>query len=90
MCDKLHSEIFKASIYLNLDYGIQLMKTPNSVSQKIGILHKISLKKIYFNTEISAFLKVCSCICTRYLVVAWHGVDDPGVLLRCNGSPGFL
>ena len=48
MCDKLHSEIFKASIYLNLDYGIQLMKTPNSVSQKIGILHKISLKKIYF------------------------------------------
>ncbi len=36
------SEIFQAFIYCNFDdYGLQIMKTPNSVSQKIKILRKI-------------------------------------------------
>ncbi len=38
------SEIFQAFI-LN-DYGLQIMKTQNSVSQKIRILHKINKKNI--------------------------------------------
>ncbi len=37
------SEIFQAFISWNFDdYGLQMMKTPNSVSQKILILHKIN------------------------------------------------
>ncbi len=39
------SEIFQAFNSWNLDdYGLQIMKTHNSVSQKIGILHKINTK----------------------------------------------
>ncbi len=37
------SEIFLAFISWNFDdYGLQIMKTQNSVSQKIRILHKIN------------------------------------------------
>ncbi len=42
------SEIFQAFISLNLDdYGLQVMKTQNSVSQNILILHKINKKRIF-------------------------------------------
>lgn len=42
------------------------MKTPNSVAQKIRILHKTNKKK-YFSYRMPAFWKPCSCICTEYL-----------------------
>ncbi len=50
--DSLHmSEIFQAFISWNFDdYGLQIMKTPNSVSQKIIILHKI-IKQGYFKQK---------------------------------------
>ncbi len=39
----LFCEIFQAFISWNVyDYGLQIMKTQNSVSQKIWILHKIN------------------------------------------------
>ena len=42
----MQSEIFQAFICYNFDdYGLQLMKTPNSKSQKIRILHEINKKK---------------------------------------------
>ncbi len=42
------SEIFQAFISWNFyDYGLQIMKTPNSVSQKIRILHKMNKKMIF-------------------------------------------
>ncbi len=42
------SEIFQAFISWNFyDYGLQIMKTPNSVSQKIRILHKMNKKRIF-------------------------------------------
>ncbi len=48
------SEIFQAFISLNLDfYGLQLMKTQNSVSQKIRILYNIN-KKGYFKQKCQA------------------------------------
>ncbi len=40
------SEIFQAFISWTFDYGLQIMKTQNSVSQKIRILHKINKKRI--------------------------------------------
>ncbi len=63
-----HSEIFQAFVSWNFDdYGLQIMKTKNSVSQRITILHKVNKKRI-FETEISGFWKVCSFLCTQYLV----------------------
>ncbi len=45
------SEIFQAFISWNVDdYGLQIMKTQSSVSQKIIILHKIN-KKGYFKQK---------------------------------------
>ncbi len=42
------SEIFQAFISWNFDdFGLQKMKTLNSVSQKIRILHKINKKRIF-------------------------------------------
>ncbi len=42
------SEIFQAFIAWNLDdYGLQILKTQNSVSQKIWILHTINKKRIF-------------------------------------------
>ena len=50
----MQSEIFQAFICYNFDdYGLQLMKTPNSKSQKIRILHEINKKRI-LNTEMLA------------------------------------
>ncbi len=39
-------KLFQAFFYFD-DYGLQIMKTPNSVSQKIRVLNKIT-KKGYF------------------------------------------
>ncbi len=51
-------------IYLFYDYGLQIMKTQNSVSQKIRILHKINKKFFFFTKNVR---KVCSFLCTQYL-----------------------
>ncbi len=49
------SEIFRAFISWNFDdYGLQIMRTQNSMSPKIRILHKIN-KKMIFSTEMSGF-----------------------------------
>ncbi len=62
-----HREIFQAFISWHLDdYGLQIMKTQNSVSQKIRILHKIN-KKAYFKQKCQAS-ENCSFLCTQYLV----------------------
>ncbi len=47
--DSLHIEWNISSLYfLNFDdYGLQIMKTQNSVSQKIRILHKINKNRIF-------------------------------------------
>ena len=42
----MQSEIFQAFMCYNFeDYGLQFMKTQNSKSQKIRILHEINKKK---------------------------------------------
>ncbi len=52
--DSLHIEIFQAIISWTFDdYGLQIMKTQNSVFQKIRILHKIN-KKGYFKQKCQA------------------------------------
>ena len=51
------------------DHGIQLMKTPNSQSQKIRILNEINKTRIA-NRTILDLWKVEACICTQYLVWA--------------------
>ncbi len=44
----INSEIFQAFTSWNFDdYGLQIMKTQNSVSQKIRILHKINKIRIF-------------------------------------------
>ncbi len=52
---KLHTEWNISSLYFLIffDYGLQRMKTQNSVSQKIRILHKIN-KKVYFKQKYQA------------------------------------
>ncbi len=63
------------------------MKTPNSVSQKIRILHKINKKSDV------RLLKVRSFLCTQYLVgfcmnycinSAWREDNQSVALFRCN------
>jgi len=52
----MQSEIFQAFIGCNFDdYGPQLMKSPNSKSQKVRILHEINLKRI-LNTEMKSII----------------------------------
>ncbi len=73
------------------------MKTQNSVSQKIRILHKIN-KKGYFKQKCQASEKYVhfyalntwlGLLCMNYCInAAWHGGDQSVALLRCNGSPG--
>ncbi len=53
-----HTDIFQVFISVNFDKW-QLMKTPNSVSQKIGILLKTNTKKGFL--EILANWKVWAC-----------------------------
>ncbi len=74
------------------DYGLQIMKTQNSVSQKIWILHKIN-KKGYFKqkyqaSEWSMFISMQSILgwasfCMNYCInVAWHETIS---LWHCSG-----
>ncbi len=79
------------------DYGLQIMKTQNSVSQKIWILHKIN-KKGYFKHKyqvsekyvhfyaINTWLGLLLHELLHQCGVAWD--NQPVALLRCNGSPG--
>ncbi len=68
------------------------MKTQNSVSQKIGILHKINKKDILNKCHVSEnmFISMHSILgrgsfCMNYCInAAWHGGDQPVALLRCN------
>ncbi len=53
------TDIFQVFIYFNFDYNCQLMRTPNSVSQKIRILLKTNTKKGFL--EILANWKVWAC-----------------------------
>ncbi len=79
------------------DYGLQIMKAQNSVSQKIRILHKINKKKDILNRNVrllkSMFISMHSKVgwasfCMNYSNAAWHGGNQSVALLRCNGSPG--
>ncbi len=59
------TDIFQVIIYFNFDdYNWQLMKTPNSVSQKIRILLKTNTKKgfleILANWKVWTW-KICAC-----------------------------
>ncbi len=70
------------------------MKTKNSVSQKIRILHKISKKKDILNRNVrllkSMFIFMHSILgwasfCMNYCInAAWHEGNQPVALLRCN------
>ncbi|MEQ2293594.1 hypothetical protein AMECASPLE_035158 [Ameca splendens] len=76
------------------------MKTQNSVSEKIT-LHQVNEKEL--NPEIWTYRTVSpgsvqyllsvlglGSFCMNYCISApWHG-DQPVVLLRCSGSPGFI
>ncbi len=69
------------------------MKTQNSVSQKISLLHKIN-KKGYFKQKCQAsenyvhFYALHTWLgsfCMNYCInAAWHGVNQSVALLRCN------
>ncbi len=70
------------------------MKTQNSVSQKIRILHKINKKKDILNRNVrllkSMFISMHSILgwasfCMNYCINAvWHGGNQSVALLRCN------
>ncbi len=79
------------------------MKTQNSVSQKIRLLHKIN-KKGYFKQKCQASEKYVhlyalntwlgllhESFCMNYCInAAWHGGNQPVALLRWYGSPGYF
>ncbi len=92
-------EIFQASISRKFDdYGLQIIKPQNSVSQKIRIVHKINNKKDILNRNVrllrGMFISMHSILgwasfCMNYCInAAWHGGNQPVALLRCNESPG--
>ncbi len=70
------------------------MKTQNSVSQKIRILHKIIKKRDILNRNVrllkDMFISLYSILgwasfCMNYCInAAWHGGNQPVALLRCN------
>ncbi len=74
------------------------MKTQNSVSPKIRLLHKINKKKDILNGNVrllkSMIISIHSILglasfCMNYCInAAWHGGNQSVALLRCNGSPG--
>ncbi len=75
------------------------MKIPNSVSQKIWILHKINKKKDILNRNVrllkSMFISMHSILgwlsfCMNCINAAWHGGDQPVALLRWYGSPSLF
>ncbi len=66
------------------------MKTQNSMSQKIRILHEIN-KKGYFKQKCQASEKYVhlNAFFMNYCInAAWHGGNQLVALLRSNGSPG--
>ncbi len=81
---KIHytqSEIFHAFISWNFnDYGIQIMKKQNSVSQKIVILHKINKKKGYFKQKFQASEKYVHV----YALNTWLGLLLHELLHQCG------
>ncbi len=98
--DSLHIEWNISSLYFLIffdDYGLQIMKTQNAVSQKIRMLHKIKKNDIKQKYQISEkyvhfhALLGWSFFCMNYCInVAWHGVDQPVALLRCNEAQDTL
>ncbi len=90
------TDIFQVFISFNFDdYNWQLMKTPNSVSQKIRILLKTNTKERIFRNlgQLKSMnMKSMSMYSTQLLNycsnAAWHGVDQSVALLRCYESPG--
>lgn len=72
--------------------GLQIMKTQNSVTQKIRILHNLNLKRNVLSRNVqllkSLFSTWLGLLCMSYcLGVVWRGGDRPAALLRCNQSP---
>ncbi len=97
------TDIFQVFISFNFDdYNWQLMKTPNSVSQKIWILLKTNTKKGFFRNlgQLKSMnMKSMSMYSTQYLVGAlfawitaamWRGMESISsvALLSCYESPG--
>lgn len=93
------TDIFQMFIYFNFDdYNGQLMKTQNSVSQKIRILLKTNTKKGFlpqkcWTTEkyehVQHSILGRGSLCMNYCSdAAWHEGDQSVALLRCYGSPG--
>ncbi len=91
------SEIFQAFIFWNFnDYGLQIMKTQNSVSQLEYYIR--SIKKDILNRNVrllkSMFISMHSILgwgsfCMNDCInAASHRGDQPAALLGCNGSPG--
>ncbi len=89
------SEIYQAFISWHFDdYGLQIMKTQNSVSQTIRIWHNINKKRIFLNRNVrllkSMFISINSILgwgsfCMNYCInAAWHEDNQPVTLLRCN------
>ncbi len=74
------------------------MKTQNSVSQKIRLLHKINKKNDILNRNVRHLKSILismhlilgwSSFCMNYCInAAWHGGNQFVALLRCNASPG--
>ncbi len=70
------------------------MKTQNSVTQKIWILHKVNKKKYILNRNVrllkSMLISMHSILgwasfCMNYCInAAWHRGNQPVTLLRCN------
>ncbi len=74
------SEIFQAFISWNFDdYGLQIMKTQNSVSQNIWILQKIN-KKGYFKQKCQASEKFVHF----YALNTWLGLLLHELLHQCG------
>ncbi|MEQ2289599.1 hypothetical protein AMECASPLE_034763 [Ameca splendens] len=74
------------------------MKIQSLMSQKIILLHKVKIR--YFKQKCQASEKYLyfyalswgwGFFCMNYCInAAWHGGDQPVLLLRCSGSPGYL
>ncbi len=74
------------------------MKSQNSVSHKILILHKINKKGVFqqicqASEKYVNFYALCNTwlgLLLHELLHQWHGGNQPVALPRCNGSPGCL
>ncbi len=87
------SEIFQAFISWNLDYyGLQMMKTPNSVSQKIRILYNINKKNDILNRNVrllkSMFISMHSILVGppfAWITASIRRGMEPISLWHCSG-----